>query len=403
MSLEVSPRNSFDGHWGMHTESHSSTNSNINNNQSEIHSDTNFTDTLPLLEEDIYESKSNFDYFSLDWKNEWCSIVMTTAYRVAKKSSEEKRKWFLKAIQKLKKQKLFSNLQVGMTAIETIAMSPKISNLNKFYIRYDDSKKFIDNDPTKPIRYTEISLQHLLFYLRSLYPQEEILAVKGDFTKPFMVDLLKTTEDKPTYILYQFPNSEYKVLLILQLKDRMFHLNVLSSLGLSIYQESKYSLVMKYISHVFTKFFGELIIYKDFSEKRQDDESYCSAIIIDDMRIARKLISEGKSLERNKSSHLNEEFLKICKASIPHDELDFENKNYRSYKNQTNTNDYIEKRYLLPMTEPDASPSNPNPVLVNSKAALLSLEILKYYISDIAVYTSPPEQKISISDIDKRV
>lgn len=394
MSPEISPRNSFDGF--LNTQALSSPNTN-DTNTSEIYSNAS-NDTPPAQSAESCKMKSNFDIPENDLE------ARLQEQDLENDAPETKKLRLINAIKILKEENYFSDIQSRKKVIETLAMSPKISNLSEYYDRYYDCYKASDSDPDKGIRYTELSLESLKEYLKYLYPEEKILAVKGTFEKEVFDELLKTKEGKPTYIVYQTSPMKYKMLLVFQFKNNKFQLNVLNSLGISLCdKESTYKPFVKYIFKVFYQFFNRYgLRYEDSHTPRQDDESNCSALIIDDMRIARELIAAGKDFELYKRGPLNYEFLKTCRAVIPHGKLNFCDENNHSLKYYEETNGYIEKKYILPMSKRDRKP-NPYPLLVNSKPTWLSLDLLEYFIRHKAVFTSPPEVKISITDILKKV
>lgn len=389
--------------WGVSIEPFSSTKSNIHNNQPKIYSNSP-TDITPSPTEENCEKKSDFEIPSSD------TDALSLETDLEMEPADVKKERLLDLIRNLKTMELFSDLQYERRIIETVAMSPKISDLSKYYVRYyDDNTKTKDIDTEESIRYTELSLESLQEYLQTLYPEETILSVKSYFSGPFLEGLKKTEEGKPAYILYQFPRSEYKMLLVFQLKEKKFNLRVLNSIGVTTLQKSKYWPFINYIHEAFfiyfnnqLKYWDNYVNYRDSYEIRQDDESNCSAIIIDDMRIARELIANGESFERYQEGPLNNEFLKICKPLVKHDHPNCFDINIWTYINRKERNGYIGEKYL-PMSILDINPLNPNPVLVNTKATFLSLDLLAYYIRNKAEFTSPSKQKIKISDIAKRV
>ena len=300
-------------------------------------------------------------------------------------SADQRKKSLIQALKKVKSDTALTLCQFNqcLRILENIALSPRISDLNRhgYYSRIVDGW------------YPHVhSMNGLACYLRSFYPDEEILFAFNvynsslncmkSFTKTaskkpgkFIITIYNhdialskiqaLSEKKPVFIVYEYPESEHKMLIMFQKESTGYVLRFFDSLGINPWNRMKgdepFYYEMQSLVSCFSRQFEPLRVEAS-GITRQKDHTHCGAFIVFDFKIAISLLKEGKSLFIDKSTP-DPAFFEISQRD---EDIDYSNSTFhRSKDNQR----------------------------ANLRASILALDILKFYLKTKTHYPEPTSQK----------
>jgi hypothetical protein len=291
-------------------------------------------------------------------------------------------------------------MSVALCLIEKVVLSRRVSRLGKkqFYKRViklnynhvlslEGIESYITSKyPNLPIFFTCHCWEFFVNHLSSSTEMEEPSSTNNDYKKIVNQVSFQLKTGNPVWIVVQKPSSFHLTLTMFRLVNEKINIYIWDSLGISIQsvdiqeqgQSSKneYLRNMKSLIHSVVQDNPIKNLF-EVSDRRQMDSTNCASFVLQDLKVALKLLKSNANLFSLENDHIQAHpaFFSVSQVE----------------KNRLNTPEKYLKRISIHKGE----------IKGNAYALVRSIKFLRFYINSMDLFAAPQYHEEGDSESDK--